>query len=171
MAREFTIQEANSILKNKDNLILKLGCSGRFLVPPKSIISYKFLAQVLRGEKQLLRLQEVKLSICPPRVKGLSVRELWPELSQNPHFRSFFPDMNENRFPPRRFFFQILAALFPEELENRLNFVKERKKQQEKEKKVVVLSEEMLQIIQNTEDLFPYIEGRKPGGYLGTNTG
>ena len=39
------------------------------------------------------------------------MKVIWPKFAADPEFRSYFPDSDEERPPPRLYFFQILSAL------------------------------------------------------------
>ena len=52
--------------------------------------------------------------IAVPHYDELSVKVLWPDVSKDPDFMSYFPDKYPvGRGPPRQYFFDILNTLQP----------------------------------------------------------
>jgi hypothetical protein len=66
---------------------------------------------VLEGKKKLLKSDKVALNRTLPRIKELSMKVIWPKFAADPEFRSYFPDSDVKRTPPRLYFFQILSAV------------------------------------------------------------
>ena len=55
--------------------------------------------------------------IAIPHYDELSVKALWPDVSKDPVFMSYFPDKYPvGRGPPRQYFFDILNTLQPDYL-------------------------------------------------------
>ena len=54
-----------------------------------------------------------------PHYDELSVRNIYPMFKKDPEFAKYFPDKYpKDKGPPREYFFNILATLYPEYLKN-----------------------------------------------------
>ena len=47
-----------------------------------------------------------------PHFPELSVRNLWKDLKNNDYFMSYFPNLPEGRFPPKKYFYTVLNTVF-----------------------------------------------------------
>ena len=75
-----------------------------------------FLKDVLAGKKQLLRKPDMTF-VQVPHYDELSVRNIYPMFKKDAKFQSFFPDKYpKDKGPPRTYFFNVLATLYPEYL-------------------------------------------------------
>ena len=61
-----------------DSSIPTLVCHRQYYVPPYNMVTSGFLKQILAGEKQLLKAEEVK-TCNPPRYDEISVTNLYAE--------------------------------------------------------------------------------------------
>jgi len=80
-------------------------------LPPKKCITWPYIVQVLTGEKKLLKGDKLVLNRTLPRIKELSMKEVWPKFQNDQELISYFPDFEDGRNPPRLYFFQILSAI------------------------------------------------------------
>jgi hypothetical protein len=158
-----------SIATSKKQLLMKLAINGRFVLPPASLCSYRYLRQILRGEKLLLRIEDLKLTEPPPRVRGLSVKGLWEEVRTDERLLRYFPDFKQGWVPPRTYFFQVLSSLYPEDYGNFLKRVKEEKLGQQQAQKHIEIDQNILETLGQGEDLFTYLPESKPSNYLHSN--
>ena len=78
------------------------------------MITTDFLKQILRGDKQLLKMSEVRY--CnPPRYDEISVSQLYDPCLKMPGMADYFPDTYpKGRSCSREYFFAILATLHPD---------------------------------------------------------
>ena len=71
------------------------------------------LKDVLSGRKSLMKKGEVQ-HVQVPHFDELSVRNIYPMFKKDAKFQSFFPDKYpKDKGPPRTYFFNVLAALYP----------------------------------------------------------
>ena len=71
------------------------------------MINKDFLKRVLREEKHLLPLTDVKY-VKVPRYDELSVKKFWPMLREDETFMKFMPEKsNDNKFPERDYFWNV----------------------------------------------------------------
>ena len=72
------------------------------------------LKLVFSGNKRFLELCEVKFTNVP-NYDELSVKSLWPELSQDPEFMSFMPgQLPKGKVCDKKYFFNVLNTVHPE---------------------------------------------------------
>jgi hypothetical protein len=80
-------------------------------LPPEININKDFLKQILAGEKELLKKDEV-IFIEVPHYDELSVKALWPQFSDDPEIAKYFPDVfPQGKGPPREYFFNVLNSV------------------------------------------------------------
>lgn len=73
-----------------------------------------FLRQVLKDEKKLLKLSELK-PINMPKYDELSVKNLYDKLKDKHKFMQYIPDKLPNgRLPDREYYFNVLNTVFPD---------------------------------------------------------
>lgn len=83
-------------------------------LPPAYSINKDFLRQVLNDEKKLLRLDEVK-RINVPFFDELSVKNIYPQVKDDPDIASHFCKETESgRLPEREYFFNVVNTHQPE---------------------------------------------------------
>ena len=71
------------------------------------MINKDFLKQVLKEEKKLLSLNEVKY-VNVPHYDELSVKRFWPRLREDKTLMKYMPDFNtEDKIPDRVYFWNI----------------------------------------------------------------
>ena len=61
----------------------------------------------------MIKSDKICINRALPRVKELSMKNIWPEFANDKEFCSYFPDSDDVRPPPRLYFFQLLLALRP----------------------------------------------------------
>ena len=52
---------------------------------------------------------------APPKVHGLAIQEVWPDVKNNLELISYLPDVKDGYYPPRDYFYAILATLFADD--------------------------------------------------------
>ena len=71
------------------------------------MINKDFLKKVLKEEKQLLSLNEVKY-VNVPHYDELSVKRFWPILREDETLMKYMPDFtHENKIPDRVYFWNV----------------------------------------------------------------
>lgn len=92
----------------------------QYYLPPKRLITWPHIYKILNGEKLLLKQSSIKISVIPPKIKHLQVKEIWNRLKNDPEIFRYFPDNCLKDEPPRHYFFAVLATLKPEILQQLL---------------------------------------------------
>jgi hypothetical protein len=93
----------------------------QYHLPPKRYITWPFIFEVLNGTKKLLKQNQVKINVIPPRIKHLRIKEIWTHLKEDEDLLRFFPNQCLKYEPPRSFFFTILSTVKPHILVQLLN--------------------------------------------------
>ena len=76
-----------------------------------------FLKEVLAGKKQLMKKTEVKY-VTVPHYDELSVKGLYPMFTKDAEMMAYFPSKYpKGKQAPRDYFFNILATLHPDYLQ------------------------------------------------------
>ena len=82
------------------------------------MINKDFIKQVLREEKELMPLSQVK-QVSVPHYDELSVKKFLPMLSEDEEFKKYMPEPgNDSRLPDRTFFWNIAHTLHPSYVTN-----------------------------------------------------
>lgn len=71
----------------------------------------------------MIKLQDVKLTLVPPKIQDLKVSLLWEFVKTDENLLLYFPDQCLSNFPPRQFFFAILSTIRPDLYHQILNQV------------------------------------------------
>ena len=87
-------------------------------MPPQYMVTAKFLKQILKKEKKLLKIKDV--TVCnPPKYDEISVTELYDTCIKMKGMKEHFPDQYpKGRQCAREFFFTILATKHPDYVKN-----------------------------------------------------
>ena len=85
-----------------------------YFLPPKRYITWPYIAQVLKGEKLLIKQNQVKINIIPPKIKDLTVKNIWNMLREDLDLLRYFPDSCIEDEPPRAYFFSVVSAIRPQ---------------------------------------------------------
>lgn len=97
----------------------------QYYLPPKRLISWPFIFKVLSGEKRLLKQAEIRISIVPPKIKHLQVKQIWSEIREDENVNCFFPDCCFDADPPRHYFFAVISTVRPDLLTSLLDRAEE----------------------------------------------
>ena len=75
------------------------------------MVNKDFLRDVLAGKKDLMPLDQVKLCTVPS-YDELSVKNMWPQMTNDPEFMKYFPSkLPKGRLPEREYFFNIMNSV------------------------------------------------------------
>jgi hypothetical protein len=97
----------------------------QLFMPYEHLVTKEFLKEILKDEKHLLKISEVKM-INIPKYDELSVRNLWEEVMQDDDLRRYFPTIkNNSKLPNRDYFFGIINTLHPEYLQKLISHANE----------------------------------------------
>ena len=74
------------------------------------MVTYHFLKQFLRGEKKLLKYDELRGTDKIPRFPELSVQSIWNEVKDKPDINVYFPDncVSKCKLPDRTYMFRVI---------------------------------------------------------------
>lgn len=95
-------------IRSFDHFAYVWGEKGGFFLPPKRCLTWQYIAQLLSGEKKLLKANDVGAVVELPKVRGVRVSSLFEQLKSESGFGAFFPDQLERRSIPRTYFFNVL---------------------------------------------------------------
>ena len=106
--KELVFEDFQNLVKNKENLIIALEESGYYL-PPKSVITFQFLKNVISGKKKLLLRKDLKDISRIPHFPELHMPSLWIDLKKDLNIQKYFPEtfILNNRTPPRSFILKV----------------------------------------------------------------
>ena len=91
------------------------------------MINKDFLKQVLAGEKCLLPLANMR-PIHMPKYDELSVKYVYPKITQDPKVLKYFPDRYpEGRVPDRTYTFNVYNTVYPEYVEQMVRHVQKQR--------------------------------------------
>lgn len=93
----------------------------QYFLPPKRFITWPYIIQVLKGEKILLKQADIRINVVPPKIKQLTVKELWGVLKTDYELLKYFPNLCAGMDPPRNYFFAIISVIRPNILLDLLN--------------------------------------------------
>ena len=80
-------------------------------LPPEYMMNKDFLKEVLKEDKQLLKLNEVN-RVSVPLYDELAVAKFWPMMQDDARFVRFFPSkLPKGRVPDREYFWNIMHTL------------------------------------------------------------
>lgn len=97
-------------IKSFEHFIYLWGHKNNYYLPPKHVLTWRFVSQVLTGEKKLLKNSDVGRSIDIPKMRGIRVNQLFESLKSVNEFHSFFPDMAKTDSIPRNYFFDVKSS-------------------------------------------------------------
>lgn len=94
-------------------------------MPPYNMVTSEYLKAILRGDKRLLKMSEVR-HCNPPHYDEISVAELYEPCVKLARMSDYFPDQYpKGRSCGREYFFSILATLHPDYTDKMLKKSKE----------------------------------------------
>jgi hypothetical protein len=144
------VSELHSLFKNPVQFMWLFGVELKYHLPPKNYITWPYMIKVIKGEKVLVKSNEITLTARLPRFEQLSMKRVWPMFSGEEEIRKYMPLLNDTNLPPRKFFFEILHSKFPEHYDQLIEHVKnERTKIKKKKNKVISANAELLQEIKS----------------------
>jgi len=109
-----------------------------------------FLRQVLKGEKRLLPLKDLR-TIVVPKFDELAVVKVFPLMKDNPEFLSYFPDrLPKGRFVARDYFWNVLNTTneaYVTHLVNHANSVRYSAKEAEAQVESIAVTDEWAELL------------------------
>jgi hypothetical protein len=144
------VSELHSLFKNPKQFMWLFGVELEYHLPPKNYITWPYMIKVIKGEKVLVKSNEITLTTQLPRFEQLSMKRVWPMFSEHEEVRKYMPILSDTNLPPRQFFFQILHSKFPDHYDQLIEHVKnERTKKSKKKNRVISANPELLEEIKS----------------------
>ena len=110
---EISINEVALKSKSKKDIYDLLTTEGNIYLPPLWDTHYKFISQIICGEKLYLKWSEIK--VCKvPHLKSLSVGVMLEFARNNTNIDEFLPDFNYQKQPNREWLWNILNSILGE---------------------------------------------------------
>jgi len=94
-------------IKSFDHFIYVWGQKGQYYLPPKNVITWHYVSQILAQEKKLLKMEEVGSSLEVPKVRGTVVNEMFRKVKMENGLHLYFPDFTDTQNVPRDYFFNV----------------------------------------------------------------
>ena len=104
------VNEVALKFKSKKEIYDLLTTEWDIYLPPLGDIHYKFIAQIIWGEKLYLKCKEVK-DCKVPHFKTLSVGWMLEFAKENTDIEQFLPDFNYQNFPNREWLWNLLNTV------------------------------------------------------------
>ena len=145
-----SIAEIKGLIRNPKQFIWIYGVELGYHLPPKAYITWPFIIAVLTGKIKLLKSKTISLTIQVPRLDQLSMRKVWPKVKGMKTLLSYMPMSCVDKYPPRKFFFEILHTRFRYKFDTLLKEAKEeRQEEMLKNKLIVKVDPSMIQELKN----------------------
>jgi hypothetical protein len=94
-------------IKSFEHFMYVWGEKARYYLPPKSALSWGYIAKILSGEKRLLKLDLVGYQIDLPRAKGFHVRTVWERCKGVNGIGKCLPEVSDAKHIPRKYFYNV----------------------------------------------------------------
>jgi hypothetical protein len=158
-----TKQDLDSLIHSKEHFVQLFTVQGRFLLPPKPFITWRFIREVLNGTKELLPLSKVPSLYMPPKVSELTVKTLYDQVKEDIRITRFFPETN--RPQDKLYFFAVLSAILPDFYETILAKLKDQRKEDTPREEKITVTPMMQELIGKN---IPYLGEHKKVGHFVT---
>ena len=106
--RVLKAKEVAQKIKSFDHFAYLWGVKAGYYLPPKRSLTWRFVAQVLSGQKRLLKVSEVGYPIEMPKFKGQHVDNIWQQFKDTNQLHSYLPDVTGNAPIPRTYFYNVI---------------------------------------------------------------
>lgn len=94
-------------IKSFDHFLYVWGHKGGYYMPPKTILTWHYISQILAREKRLLKMEEVGYALKIPKVRGSMVNDMYHQIKNEKGLHMYFPDLTETQNVPRDYFFNV----------------------------------------------------------------
>ena len=125
-----SIAEIKGLIRNPKQFMWIYGVEMGYHLPPKAYVTWPYMIAILTGKKKLIKSKSLSLSISVPKIEQLSMRVVWPKVQNLDLLDSFMPMLSPGRYPPRKFFFEILHTRFRFKFEELVKQAKDERREQ-----------------------------------------
>lgn len=95
-------------LQSIDHFIFLYENEGKYYLPPRKLITWHYVRQILSGEKLFIKVDQIRSMYTLPKSRGLCVNDLFKDAMKDIELMKFFPDIPENSSVPRNYFLTVL---------------------------------------------------------------
>lgn len=121
----------------------------------------RYIAAIACKKKFLIPLESCKIQRAPPKINQLTLKNLWPYFYQDKEILSYMPYLNNTKYPPRDFFFIVLATVRPDTYKQILREVDdERLKNQRERDEAVEIDADFIKAFTLNNDKHSFIKGK-----------
>ena len=158
-----TINEVKTYIKNQDQFCWLFGVEMNYFLPPKSLITWPFIVMVLNGQKRLLKNDQVKIGHNVPRIKELKMQYIWEYIiREDVELIRYLPITSNTRYPPRNYFFRILATVYPNKFRQIMNDAQNARRQKlSNQNKMVKINSLLFKEIQSARSWTDLTSGKQ----------
>ena len=158
--------EINQLVRSKADFRFIMTTRGGYHLPPVGKLNWRYIRQILNGSKKLMKIQQLRLVDPPPRIRELTVRAIWPQVCNDQNLLSYLPDLRPGQLPERRYFFQLLSSLYPEQYRILVDQTLQRRKERERVERTYRVDSEIHQILNSNRESLGLRERGRPSTYL-----
>lgn len=94
-------------IKSFEHFIYIWGHKGGYYMPPKNVLTWHYVSQILAREKWLLRVDQVGHALEVPKVRGTVVNDMYHLIKRDNGLEKYFPDLTDTQNVPRDYFFNV----------------------------------------------------------------
>ena len=94
-------------LKSIDHFVYLYSKEGKYYLPPRKLITWSYIRQVLCGEKLLLKFERIGSQYPLPKAKGFNIGEFFQQMNSDTGFMVYFPDLSIKANVPRDYFLNV----------------------------------------------------------------
>ena len=123
------VDEIKSYIKNQDQFCWLFGVEMNYFLPPRPLITWPFIIMVLNGQKKLIKNTYIAIGHKVPRIKELKMEKLWSQFKNDMDLMVYMPVMSKSTYPPRNYFFKILATVYPDKFSKILKDAQKQRQQ------------------------------------------
>lgn len=94
-------------IKSFDHFIYVWGYKAGYYLPPKNVLTWHYISQVLAHEKHLLKVERVGHEFEVPKARGSVVNDIFHRIKDTNGLHYYFPDLTETQNVPHNYFFNV----------------------------------------------------------------
>ena len=94
-------------LRSIEHFMFLYGNEAGYFLPPRELITWSYIRQVLTGVKILLKFERLGTNFQFPKSRGFRVKTAFEEMSSDKDFMRYFPDIPPKTNIPREYFLTV----------------------------------------------------------------